>query len=62
MDSIVAAHDDGEDDVDDLLNELDGELAKETQADLPEVPTSIPPTTPVKDVSCTSEKEVEVAE
>ena len=62
MDSIVAAHDDGEDDVDDLLNELDGELAKETQADLPEVPTCIPTITPVKDVSCTSEKEVEVAE
>lgn len=48
--------------MDDLLNELDGELAKENQADLPEVPTSIPTTTPVKDVSCTSEKEVEVAE
>ena len=62
MDSIVAAHDDGENDVDDLLNDLDGELAKETHAALPVVPTSIPTTSPVKDVSCASEKEVEVAE
>ena len=62
VDSIVAAHDDGEDDVDDLLNELDGELDKETRADLPEVPTSIPTTSPAKDVSCASEKEAEVAE
>ena len=62
MDSIVAAHDDGEDDVDNLLSELDGELAKESRADLPEVPTSSPTPSSAKNDSCTSEKEVEVAE
>ena len=62
MDSIVAAHDDGVDDVDDLLNELDGELAKESRADLPEGPTSVPTSSTTKDAGNTSEKAVEVAE